>query len=152
MRNSYNIVGELPGADDETAIIGSHHDGPWASAVEDASGISLVLAQATYWSRVPASERPHRLVFLMNANHMTGGAGARAYVEAHRAEMEHVVLEVEALRHRLHDEVQTFGQVAGPGHDLPGRRARARNVAWKASSASASVGSRLRHCPHTSPP
>jgi len=33
---SYNVVGELPGADDDTVIIGSHHDGPWASAVEDA--------------------------------------------------------------------------------------------------------------------
>ena len=46
----YNIVGELPGADDETVIIGSHHDGPWSSAVEDGSGIALVLAQAAYWS------------------------------------------------------------------------------------------------------
>ena len=43
---SYNIVGELPGADERAVIIGSHHDGPWASAVEDGSGIALVLAQA----------------------------------------------------------------------------------------------------------
>src|SRR5262249_6372524 len=56
-----NVVGELAGADDDIVVIGSHHDGPWASAVEDASGIALVLAQAAYWARVPRHERPHRL-------------------------------------------------------------------------------------------
>ena len=85
-----NVVGELPGADDETVIIGSHHDGPWASAVEDGSGIALVLAQAAYWSRVPRAERPHRLVFLLNAGHMAGGAGTRAFIETHRAELPRV--------------------------------------------------------------
>ena len=90
----YNIVGELPGADDDTVIIGSHHDGPWSSAVEDSSGISLVLAQAAYWSRVSQSERPHRLVFLLNSGHMAGGTGQRAYVEQHRDELERTVLEL----------------------------------------------------------
>jgi len=41
---SSNIVGELPGGDRERVVIGSHHDGPWASAVEDAGGVALVLA------------------------------------------------------------------------------------------------------------
>ncbi len=90
----HNIVGELPGADDETVIIGSHHDGPWSSAVEDSSGISLVLAQAAYWSRVPQAERPHRLVFLLNSGHMAGGTGQHAFVEQHREELERAVLEL----------------------------------------------------------
>jgi hypothetical protein len=32
---SHNVIGTLPGASSEWVIIGSHHDGPWASAVED---------------------------------------------------------------------------------------------------------------------
>jgi hypothetical protein len=91
---SHNIVGELPGADDEVVMVGSHHDGPWASAVEDGSGISLVLAQATYWAAQPAERRPHRMVFVLQAGHMSGGAGLHAYIEAHRAELADVVLEV----------------------------------------------------------
>src|SRR5262249_56627508 len=75
---SHNVVAELPGADDDTVIIGSHHDGPWASAPDDGSGIALVLAQAAYWARVPRAERPHRLVFLLNAGHLAGGARAPA--------------------------------------------------------------------------
>jgi hypothetical protein len=91
---SHNIVGELPGADDEVVMVGSHHDGPWASAVEDGSGISLVLAQATYWAAQPAERRPHRMVFVLQAGHMSGGAGLHGYIEAHRAELARVVLEV----------------------------------------------------------
>lgn len=91
---SYNIVGDLPGADDEIVMIGSHHDGPWASAVEDGSGTSLVLAQARYWSRRPTAERPHRLRFILQAGHMSGGAGLVRYVQQHAEELDGVVLEI----------------------------------------------------------
>jgi hypothetical protein len=87
-----NVVGELAGADDDVVVIGSHHDGPWSSAVEDASGIALVLAQAAYWASLPRAERPTpRLP--ADAGHMCG-APARAFLAAHRAELARVVLEV----------------------------------------------------------
>jgi len=91
---SHNIVGELPGAGDETVLIGSHHDAPWASAVEDASGMALVLAQAAYWASVPAAERPHNFTFLLTAGHMAGGAGTRSFVTRHASRLEQVVLAV----------------------------------------------------------
>jgi hypothetical protein len=110
----YNIVGELPGADDETVIVGSHHDGPWASAVEDGSGIALVLAQAAYWSRLPAARRPHRLVFLLNAGHLAGGAGQAAFVREHRAELDRTVLEVH-LEHAAAEVVERDGVLHATG-------------------------------------
>ena len=112
---TYNVVGELPGADEEIVIIGSHHDGPWSSAVEDGSGISLVLAQAEYWSRVPQEERPHRLIFLLNSGHMTGGAGCRSFVEEHRAELERTVLEVH-LEHTANEFAEVDGRLEPTGH------------------------------------
>lgn len=78
---SHNVIGTLRGASDEWIIIGSHHDGPWASAVEDASGIALVLAQARYWASVSEQERPHNMMFLLNSGHMSGGAGLIHFVE-----------------------------------------------------------------------
>jgi hypothetical protein len=108
-------VGELPGADDELVIIGSHHDGPWSSAVEDASGIALVLAQAEYWSRLPHQGRPHRLVFRLNSGHMAGSAGGRAFVEAHRAELERTVLGVH-LEHAAKECVEDDGRLRPTGH------------------------------------
>jgi hypothetical protein len=110
-----NIVGELAGADDEWVIIGSHHDGPWSSAVEDGSGTSLVLAQAGYWSQVPQEERPHRLVFTVNAGHMVGGAGTRAFIEAHRADLTRTVLEVH-LEHAAMEYVEEDGRLRQTGY------------------------------------
>jgi hypothetical protein len=115
---SYNVVGELPGADDEMVIVGSHHDGPWASAVEDGSGISLVLAQATYWAAQPVERRPHRLVFLLQAGHMSGGAGLHAYIDAHRDELDSVVLEVH-LEHAAREFAETDGELAPTGLPVP---------------------------------
>ena len=114
MITAHNIVGELPGADEEMVIIGSHHDGPWASAVEDGSGIALVLAQAAYWSQVPQAERPHRLLFLLNAGHMAGGAGQRTFVEEHAAELESVVLEFH-LEHAANEFSDETGVLRATG-------------------------------------
>lgn len=92
---SHNVVGTLPGASDEWIIVGSHHDAPWASAVEDGGGIALVLAQAHYWSRLPREERPHNLLFLLNGGHMSGGSGLIHFVESHRELLERdVVVEI----------------------------------------------------------
>jgi hypothetical protein len=115
---SHNVVGELEGADEQTVIIGSHHDGPWASAVEDGSGISLVLAQATYWAAQPVERRPHRLVFLLQGGHMSGGAGLRGYIEAHRAELAQVVLEVH-LEHAALELAERGGDAVPTGQPVP---------------------------------
>lgn len=89
-----NVVGELPGTDDEWVIVGTHHDAPWASAVEDGTGIAMVLAQATAWAAVPQRDRPHRLIFLATGAHMSAAAGTRAFIERHRQMLDRTVLEV----------------------------------------------------------
>lgn len=111
---THNVIGELPGADDEVVIIGSHHDGPWSSAVEDGSGISLVLAQAKYWAGLPREDRPHRLLFLLNAGHMAGGAGCVSFCESHAADLERAVLEVH-LEHAANEFAERDGTVEATG-------------------------------------
>ena len=93
-RVTHNVIGTLQGASDEWVIVGCHHDGPWASAVEDAGGVGLVLAQAAYWASLPESERPHNMLFLLTSGHMAGGAGTRAFCEAHGEFLDSVVLEL----------------------------------------------------------
>lgn len=91
---SHNVVGELPGSDEEWVVVGTHHDAPWASAVEDGTGIAMLLAQAKAWAALPASARPHRMIFSAMAAHMSHGAGTRAFIERHRAMLDRIVLEV----------------------------------------------------------
>lgn len=110
----HNVIGELSGADEDIIVIGSHHDGPWSSAVEDASGTALVLAQAAYWSKVPQSERPHRLLFLLNAGHMAGGRGSHTFIETHAQELKRTVLEIH-LEHAAAEFAESNGEVVPTG-------------------------------------
>lgn len=115
---SHNLIGQLPGRDDEVVLIGSHHDAPWASAVEDGTGIGMVLAQATYWAAQPVDKRPHRLRFLLHGGHMCGGAGLDAYLEAHGDELDDVVLEVH-LEHAALDVEDRGGTLEPTGRCVP---------------------------------
>ncbi len=100
--NSHNVIGTLPGMSDEWIVIGSHHDGPWNSAVEDASGIALVLAQAQYWSQIPKEDRPFNLMFLLNCAHMAGGKGTITFVEKNKEFLKKVIVAIH-LEHVARD-------------------------------------------------
>jgi len=91
---SHNILGTLKGKSDGWIIIGSHHDAPFQGAVEDASGIALVIAQAEYWANVPEDERPHNMLFLLDSGHLCGVTGGWSFVRKHQDLLEKVVLEI----------------------------------------------------------
>jgi hypothetical protein len=114
---SQTVVADLPGADDDLVLIGSHHDGPWASAVEDGTGIALVLAQAAHWAALPRPRRPHQLRFVLHAGHMCGGAGHDTYVRDHADELDRIVLAVH-LEHAALDTVRRHGRLV-PGPSVP---------------------------------
>ena len=113
-----NVVGELSGADDDIVIVGSHHDGPWASAVEDGSGIGMVLAQAKYWAARKPEDRPHRMIFVLQAAHMAGWVGQKAFVAEHADEVERTVLEVH-LEHAAKEIVEEGGELVETGLPVP---------------------------------
>jgi hypothetical protein len=66
---SGNVVGTLPGVTDDVLIINTHHDGCFASAVEDASGIASVLALAKFYGAYVPDLRVRTLVFDFEGNH-----------------------------------------------------------------------------------
>lgn len=89
---THNVYGVLPGKTDEVIIVHSHHDGPFQSAVEDASGCSVVLALAKHFSQLARlGERMNKtMVFLFTAGHFYGGAegiGQRAFIETHKEDI-----------------------------------------------------------------
>jgi hypothetical protein len=135
MTTTHNVVGSLRGASEEWVVIASHHDGPWASAVEDASGTALVMSQAKYWSRVPASERPHNLLFLLTSGHMAGGAGTRAFVEDHADLIPRIVVELHLEHAARRCETQNGELVAT---DAPEAR-------WWFTTRNAILESSVRH-------
>jgi hypothetical protein len=81
---TYNVWATLPGKRDEYYIVMAHHDAPFANAVQDASGVSVVLALAKHFS-VSRQERPleRGIIFLTVGGHTLGRLGEHAFVERH---------------------------------------------------------------------
>ena len=89
--NSHNVVGVVPGrgnnrgVDNENIIVTCHHDAPFASAVEDASGLAVLLALAKEFAaaRSETKQLCRDLVFVASSGHFHGGIGNRVLVERH---------------------------------------------------------------------
>lgn len=112
--DSHNVVGVIPGsgsrgiAGNENIIVTCHHDAPFASAVEDASGLAVLLALAKAFGARQGTQGQLRrdLVFVAATGHFHGGIGNRTFVERHAEGMlkrtaaafgvEHIAEEVEA--------------------------------------------------------
>jgi len=114
--DSHNVVGVVPGsgrenADNENIIVTCHHDAPFASAVEDASGLAVMLALAKQLGAGQGKPgQLHRdLVFVAASGHFHGGIGNRGFVERHSEGLlkrtvaafgvEHIAEEAEADGH-----------------------------------------------------
>jgi hypothetical protein len=70
-----NVWGVLPGASDEQILIMAHTDAFFEGAMDNASGISMMLDIARHYAAVPQARRPRTLVFLTTADHHHGSAG-----------------------------------------------------------------------------
>lgn len=75
------VVGVLPGKTKDTILVTSHHDSVWNGAVEDASGVASVLAQAQIAASKPASERDKTLMFVTMDSHFSGYQVHQAFVK-----------------------------------------------------------------------
>ena len=82
---THNIIGEIPGTSDELMVLSCHHDSPFESPVEDASGISVVLALARHFAEERNLKR--RLVVLLSAGHFYGSIGTRTFIREHRLDL-----------------------------------------------------------------
>lgn len=76
-----NIVGEIPGKSDEIIIMHCHHDSPFKSPVEDASGCAVVLALAKHFAQKRDNNR--KIIILFTAGHFYGSIGTRTFIQNH---------------------------------------------------------------------
>ncbi len=92
---SANVIGEIPGREkpEEIVLLGCHLDSwhPGTGAVDDGAGCAIVMEAAR---RIGAlKQRPRRTVrVVLFANEEFGLSGARAYAQAHEAELPRHVL------------------------------------------------------------
>ena len=72
-----SVFGTLPGTTDEDIYVLAHLDGYFEAALDNASGIAVMLALAEHFAARPASERRRNLVFVGTAGHHVGSPGSR---------------------------------------------------------------------------
>ena len=98
-REAVNIYAVLPGKSDRNFVVSSHFDSPWASGVEDSSGVGMVLALARYHAQVPPQERQRTLVFLLTGSHFVGEPSNYEFIDRHRAGILANTLSIMCIEH-----------------------------------------------------
>jgi hypothetical protein len=72
-----SVWGELPGTSDEDIIIMAHHDAYFEGALDNASGMSVMLGLAEYFAKIPQSQRRRTLKFVSTSGHHNGSLGTK---------------------------------------------------------------------------
>jgi hypothetical protein len=72
-----NVWGTLPGngSSDEDIVIFAHHDAYFEGAVDNASGMSVMVGLAEFFSKIPQAERRRTIKFLTTSGHHAGSTG-----------------------------------------------------------------------------
>ncbi|HEV7984333.1 MAG TPA: M28 family peptidase, partial [Xanthobacteraceae bacterium] len=73
-----DIWGVLPGASNEQILIMAHTDAFFEGAMDNASGIAMMLDIARHYGALAPAQRPRTLVFLTTSDHHHGSAGIRS--------------------------------------------------------------------------
>jgi len=119
-----NIVGEIAGQSDEIAILHCHHDSPFKSPVEDASGCAVVLALAKHFAKEKDNKR--KILILFTAGHFYGSIGTRTFIRDHMKDIvPKVAIEI-TIEHIAKEAIENSkgelipsGQPEGTGIFLP---------------------------------
>jgi len=119
-----NILGEIPGKSDEIVILHCHHDSPFKSPVQDASGCSVILALAKQFAQKRNNKR--KILVLFTAGHFYGSIGTRTFIKTHIKDIvPRVALEI-SVEHIAKEAVENAdgelvasGQPEGTGFFVP---------------------------------
>ena len=71
----------LPGRTDETIIITAHQDGWFEAALDNASGLAVMVALAERFARVPREQRRRTMIFVGTAGHHIGSPNSPYMLE-----------------------------------------------------------------------
>ncbi len=86
-----SVLGSLPGTTDEDIIIMAHMDAYFGGALDNGSGLAVMMGLLEHYSKIPQSQRRRSLRFMGSAGHH-GGPGANWLHDNREAELKKTVL------------------------------------------------------------
>jgi hypothetical protein len=72
-----NVWGTLPGTTDEDVIIMAHHDAYFEGALDNASGMAVMVGLAEHFAKIPQSGRRRTMKFVTTSGHHAGSLGVK---------------------------------------------------------------------------
>ncbi len=72
-----NIWGVLPGATEENILVMAHTDAFFEGALDNASGLAMMLEIARHYAAIPQAQRRRTITFLTTPDHHHGSVGGR---------------------------------------------------------------------------
>ena len=91
---SPSVYGTLPGTTDEEIIVMAHMDGYFQAALDNASGMSVMMALLDHFVKIPQSQRRRSIRFIGQAGHHTGSLGSRYLHDNRATELSKTVLSI----------------------------------------------------------
>jgi hypothetical protein len=86
-----SVLGTLPGTTDEEIIIMAHIDAFFDGAIDNASGVAVMMGLLEHFAKIPAAQRRRNIRFMGSAGHH-GGPGANWLHEARETELARTTL------------------------------------------------------------
>ena len=74
---STSVWGTLPGATDENVILMAHQDAYFDGALDNASGMAVMLALAEHYAKIPQAQRRRTILFVATAGHHAGSPNSK---------------------------------------------------------------------------
>ena len=92
--SSGNIVAHVQGQKSDAMLVNTHHDAGWSGAVQDASGVAVVLGLAAFYHRYPSNYIQKDLYFVFNGCHYAWNYpfGANMFAQMNPDVMKRLVL------------------------------------------------------------
>lgn len=112
------VVGILPGQSEEIIMIQTHYDSSTIGAVEDASGSSVVMALAKFFSQIPYEERERSLLFVAMDTHFTDYDSHDAFIEKYLGEGHKILADV-CIEHIAYEAKEVDGELIVTGEVEP---------------------------------
>lgn len=116
---SSNILGFIPGKTDDLVIVSSHHDAPFNNAVQDASGVGIVLALANYFAQFPDKTFDKTLLFLFTAGHFYEEIGGKRFIEMHKNDLIPKTVTSIHIEHIAKEYLEKDGELVFTGYNEP---------------------------------
>jgi hypothetical protein len=116
-----NIYGTLPGSDDETILVLAHQDGYFQAALDNASGLAVMMGLAEHFAKVPKAARRRSIMFVATAGHHAGSLGTRWMHDNRDTVFAKTALAIN-LEHMAVADTHNWGTTLRKSNNVSGRR------------------------------